>query len=81
MILFLGNLPLYTVYGKCVKFFLYIAGKLSYLAVCFAGGNYLGYEYEVQLCERLVTGLLILATLLSVVFLFYYQNFASGLAL
>ena len=63
------------------EFFRYIAGKRYYLVVCFAGGNYLGYEYEVQLCERLVTGLLILATLLSVVFLFYYQNFASGLAL
>jgi hypothetical protein len=46
-----------------------------------AGGNYLGYEYEVHICEKLVTGVLILATLLSVVFLFYYQNFANGFAM
>jgi hypothetical protein len=46
-----------------------------------SGGNYLGYEYEVEGCERLITGILILATIISVIFLFYYQNFANGLAL
>jgi hypothetical protein len=31
-----------------------------------------------RIWDKLVTGSLILATLLSVVFLFYYQNFGQG---
>jgi len=47
----------------------------------FGGANYLGYEQKVGLWERLVTGLLLLATLLSLLFLFYFQNFTAGVSL
>jgi hypothetical protein len=60
------------------NFFFFI---ISYYVQLFAGPNYLGFEYKVDLWERLVTCLLILATLLSVLFLFYYQNFTAGVSL